>query len=73
MKHKYNTINTKIQKLKNEQKNKTHKTNNNFYKRIEYLSNITFTDETQLIQNVTNKLQILTNKEIIEKEKRPAH
>jgi hypothetical protein len=50
MKYKYSNINTKIQKLRNKQKKKkTHKTNN-FYKCIENLSNITFTDDkTQLL------------------------
>jgi hypothetical protein len=50
MKHKYSNINTKINKLRNKQKKEnTHKANN-FYKHIENLSNITFTDdETQLL------------------------
>jgi hypothetical protein len=49
IKQKYN-INSKINKLKNEQFKNTHKTTHAFYKRVENLSNVTFTkDETQLL------------------------
>jgi hypothetical protein len=50
IKQKYNNINTKINQLKNEQCNNTHRTTHTFYKRVENLSNVAFTyDETQLL------------------------
>jgi ABC-type multidrug transport system fused ATPase/permease subunit len=50
MKHKYHSINKKIQNLTKEQRKDTQPINNTFYKRVENLTNITFTnDETQLL------------------------
>jgi hypothetical protein len=45
MKHKYKNINAKLRKLKNEQLNNADTITNKFYKRVENVSNITFTDE----------------------------
>jgi hypothetical protein len=61
MKHKHNIINKKVQSLRNEQRKDTQPTMNTFHKRVENLTNITFTnDETQLLSkglkyNVHNK------------------
>jgi hypothetical protein len=53
MKHKYIKITKKLYKLKNEQEKETQHTTNNFYKRIENLTNISFThQETQLLRYI---------------------
>jgi hypothetical protein len=50
MKHKYIKITKKLHKLKNEEEKDTQHITNNFYKRIENLTNITFThQEIQLL------------------------
>jgi hypothetical protein len=45
MKHKYNNINKKIYRLKNEQRNDTQHKTNILYRQIENLTNIKFTNK----------------------------